>query len=129
MKLRYRLVFLAIFLILLFAIGFSITKNFDFVVDDFWFASGLLLLVLMSLIDQPFFSTDANVFMNGTAGISLILVESSTRGFWWNVFLAWCLWLIISSYILMWLNTYKPEFKKNARNFISKINRNSKHYS
>lgn len=123
MKLRYRLVFLAFFLSILFAIGYFTTQNFDFVVNDFWFASGLLLLVLMSLIDQPFFSTDANVFMNGTAGISLILVEPSTRDFWWKVFLGWCIWLIISSYILMWFNAYKPEFKKSFRSFVSKINR------
>jgi hypothetical protein len=123
MKLRYRLIFLVLFLFILISIGYITTKRIDFVVNDFWFASGLLLLVLMSLIDQPFFSTDANIFMNGTAGISLILVEPSTRDFWWKAFLIWCIWLIVSSYILMALNAYKPEFKKPLRDFVSKINR------
>jgi uncharacterized protein len=123
MKLRYRLIFLVLFLSTLIAIGYFTTKNFDFIVKDFWFASGLLLLVLMSLIDQPFFSTDANIFMNGTAGISLILVTSSARDFWWSVFLIWCIWLIVSSYFLMWINIYKPEFKRSERDLFSRINR------
>ncbi len=123
MKLRYRLVFLFIFLITLIWIGYAVTKNFSFITNDFWFASGLLLLILGSLIDQPFFSTDANIFMNGTAGISLILVEPSGRDFWWFCFLGWCIWLIISSFSLMVLNSYKPEFKSPVKDLISRINR------
>ncbi len=123
MRLRYRLVFLFLFLIALFFIGRIITGDFSFVVDDFWFAAGLLLLVLISLIDQPFFSTDANVFMNGTAGLSLVLVAPLARDFWWKLFLVLCIWLVISSFILMWINAYRPERQNPIRNFLSKTNR------
>jgi uncharacterized protein len=123
MRLRYRLVFLAIFLSVLISIGYFTTNNFTFIITDFWFASGLLLLVLMSLIDQPFFSTDANIFMNGTAGLSLILVEPIARDIWWNLFLTWCIYLIISSYFTMWFNVYRPESKNPFRDLVSKVNR------
>jgi hypothetical protein len=101
MRLKYRLVFLGLFLASLLAVGYWTTGGLRFFYEDFWFAAGFLLLLLVSLIDQPFFSTDANVFMNGTSGLSLILVEPSARGSWWNVFLIWCLWLVISSYVLI----------------------------
>jgi len=123
MKLRYRLIFLTLFLFALIIIGYITTNSLDFITGDFWFASGLLLLVLMSLIDQPFFSTDANIFMNGTAGLSLILVGHSTRDFWWNLFLGWCIWLIISSYILMGFRAYKPGVINPLHDFVSRINR------
>ncbi len=123
MKLRYRLAFLVIFLILLIIVGYFDTQNLQFITNDFWFASGFLLLILMSLIDQPFFSTDANVFMNGTAGLSLILIERSSRDFWWFGFLFWCLWLLITSFILMWFKANKPDSIKTFRGFIEKINR------
>ncbi|MBI9047938.1 MAG: DUF87 domain-containing protein [Anaerolineaceae bacterium] len=123
MKLRYRLIFLVLFLFLLLLIGYLITGNFSFVINDFWFASGLLLLLLISLIDQPFFSTNANIFMNGTAGMSLILVDPIDRDFWWHLFLFWCIWLIISSYIIMWFKENRPEYQKRGRELLSKINR------
>ncbi len=107
----------------LITIGFSITGGLSFIVDDFWFAAGLLLLVLMSLIDQPFFSTDANVFMNGTAGLSLILVEPIARDFWWKLFLLWCIWLILSSFVLMWIAANKPNVRSPVRFLVSRINR------
>lgn len=123
MKLRYRLIFLTLFLFALIIIGYFTTNSLEFITNDFWFASGLLLLVLMSLIDQPFFSTDANIFMNGTAGLSLILVDHSTRDFWWKLFLGWCIWLILSSYILMGLRAYKPGIINPLRDFVSRINK------
>lgn len=123
MRLRHRLIFLIIYFLVLITIGRIITESFSFIFEDFWFAAGLLLLVLISLIDQPFFSTNANVFMNGAAGVSLILVETASRDFWWIVFLFWCLWLIITSYLLMWLNVYKAEFKNPIKELIEKVNR------
>lgn len=123
MKLRNRLVFLILFLVVLFGIGRAITGNFTFVTNDFWFAAGLLLLVLISLIDQPFFSTDGNVFMNGTSAFSLILIQGSARDFWWYLFLGWCVWLMSSSFLTMAVNSLRHGQKLPLITFLSKLNR------
>ena len=74
------LIFLGLSLILLIGVGKGITGSFDFVLNQFWFTSGFLLLILLSLIDQPHFSKDSNVFINAvTAGISLLLVDEIDR--------------------------------------------------
>ena len=52
-------------LIILLCVGAFFTHSLSFIVNDFWFASGLLLLILLSLVDQPFFSKDSNIFVNG----------------------------------------------------------------
>lgn len=123
MRLRQRIIFLFIFLTSLILIGYFTTRSFAFLYQDFWFASGLLLLVLMSLVDQPFFSTDANVFMNGTAGLSLILVDAPERDFFWHIFLVWCVWLMISSYGIMGLTAFYPSKIFPVKKFVERINR------
>ena len=105
MKLRTRLIFLFLFTPTLLIIGRLISGDFNFVVNDFWFAAGLLLLILISLIDQPFFSTDGNIFLNGTSALSLILVQTTSRDFWWYLFLIWCIWLMTSSFAAMAFNS------------------------
>ena len=85
MNKRARLIFLGLSLILLIGVGKLVTTNFNFLLNDFWFTSGFLLLILLSLIDQPHFSKDSNVFINAiTAGVSLLLVENENRNwiFW-----------------------------------------------
>ena len=64
MSKRYRLSLMGISLIILIAVGTYFTKSLRFIVNDFWFTSGLLLLILLSLVDQPFFSKDCNIFVN-----------------------------------------------------------------
>ena len=123
MKLRTRLIFLVLFTVTLLTIGYLIAGSFNFVVDDFWFAAGLLLLVLISLIDQPFFSTDGNIFMNGTSAFSLILIQNEKRDFWWYLFLVWCLWLMITSFITMAVTTQTQAKNNPVISLISKINR------
>ena len=123
MKLRTRLIFLVIFTPTLLIVGRSITGDFDFVVKDFWFAAGLLMLVLISLIDQPFFSTDGNIFLNGTSALSLILVQGDARDFWWYLFLIWCIWLMVSSFVVMALNSRKQGKTNSTIPLVSKINR------
>ena len=123
MRLRLRkTVALIVFLFFLVCIGYFVTGDFKFLFTDFWFVAGLLLLLLISLIDQPFFSTDANIFMNGTSGLSLILVELSKRDFWWWIFLVWCCWLLITSYILLWLMANRPNLEHPLRILTSKLN-------
>ncbi len=123
MKLRTRLIFLVLFTPTLLIVGRLITGKFDFVVKDFWFAAGLLLLVLISLIDQPFFSTDGNIFLNGTSALSLILVQGDARDFWWYLFLIWCIWLMVSSFVVMVLNSRKHGKANSTTSFVTKINR------
>ena len=73
-----RLIFLGLSLILLIGVGRYVTGNFGFVLNHFWFTSGFLLLILLSLIDQPHFSKDSNIFVNAvTAGVSLLLVDEA----------------------------------------------------
>lgn len=124
MRIGYRLILLLMALALLLGVGYYSTGGFDFIIQDVWFASGLLILILSALIDQPFFSTDANVFMTGAAGLTLVLVENDSRGLIWNVLLALCCWLIFSSYLTMALRTYAPLKWVGIRETISKINRN-----
>ncbi len=76
---KYRLTLIVLSLVLLVVIGRVIIGDFSFLLDHFWFTSGLLLLVLLSLIDQPHFSKDSNIFVNGvTACLSLLLYFSYT---------------------------------------------------
>lgn len=81
MSKRYRLVLMALSFGILLVIGHFINnKNLHFVVNDFWFSFGLLLLIMLSLVDQPFFSKDSSIFVNAvTAALSLLLVPANER--------------------------------------------------
>lgn len=110
--------------VLLTSVGFYAEKNFSFIINQFWFASGLLLLVLLSLIDQPHFSKDANIFVNGiTAALSLLLLGSEQHDVLFWVFLYYTAYLIISSYILMWKRNNPLHIEGNAVQFFSRLNR------
>ena len=114
MSKKYRLTLLAISLALLVLIGFIINRNFLFLISDFWFTSGLLLLILLSLIDQPFFSKDTNIFVNAvTAFISLQLIIKEERRFLYWLIFAYVMYLMVTSYLLMWVrnNPLKNEGK------------------
>src|SRR4051794_9599979 len=74
--------------------------------DQFWFTAGLLLLILLALVDQPFFSKDANIFVNGaTAWVSLLIVKPADRDWPWWLFFGWSTYLIVASYCLMWFRS------------------------
>lgn len=110
--------------VLLTGVGFYAEKNFSFILNQFWFASGLLLLVLLSLIDQPHFSKDANIFVNGiTAALSLLLLGSEQHDVLFWVFLCYTAYLIISSYILMWKRNNPLHIEGKAVQFFSRLNR------
>lgn len=124
MEKRTRLFYLGLFLILLVSIGYFISGSFKFLLSDFWFTSGFLLLILLSLIDQPHFSKESNVFVNAvTAGISLLLVQSEFRNWIFWLFLGISLYLAISSYILMWIRSKSLQNENKFIRFISRINR------
>jgi uncharacterized protein len=124
MNKRARLIFLGLSLILLIGVGKLVTTNFNFLLNDFWFTSGFLLLILLSLIDQPHFSKDSNVFINAiTAGVSLLLVENENRNWIFWFFLSIILYLAISSYILMWRRNKSLSNETRFVQFFSRINR------
>lgn len=125
MQRKTRLIFLSIFLGLLIVVGRTVIGNWGFILgQQFWFASGLFLLILLSLVDQPHFSKDANIFVNATTGLaSLLLVGLEQRDVFWWAFLFLCLYLIVSSYALMWIREkILAEEGKNIQ-LLSRINR------
>lgn len=124
MSKRTRLVFLFLSLVLLVVVGFLTTGSLTFFLEDFWFTAGLFMLILLSVIDQPFFSTDANIFANGVTGwVSLLMVRPPDRdGVWW-LFLTWSGYLVVSSYILMWIRSRKLGREPRAVQLVSRVNR------
>ena len=124
MNRRTRLIFLALSLLLLVGVGRYVSGNFEFLLKEFWFTSGFLLLILLSLIDQPHFSKDSSIFINAvTAGISLLLVNEENRNWIFWLFLGVTFYLAISSYIILWLRN-KPLNQENKwLQFFSRINR------
>lgn len=124
MSKRYRLILIALSLIVLLAVGFYFNGNFYFAINDFWFSSGLLLLILLSLVDQPFFSKDSNIFVNAvTAALSLLLVPTNERTTLFWAFLTIVVYLILSSYILMWLRSRELSQENVLVQILARMNR------
>jgi hypothetical protein len=124
MKQSYRLTMMFISLAIILAVGRCATGNFHFATSQFWFIAGALLLILLSLVDQPHFSKDANVFINGaTALVSLFIVAENQRSSLWWVFCAWALYLIITSFILMLLRSRELFLETKAVQLFSRLNR------
>lgn len=124
MSKRYRLILMILSFLALLAVGWSINKDFSFALNDFWFTSGLLLLVLLSLIDQPHFSKDSNIFVNGiTAALSLLLISKESRDLTFWMFFTFVFYLVISSYLLMWLRKDILNKENIAVQLISRLNR------
>lgn len=124
MKMSYRLTMMFVSLGIIFLVGWFSMGNLAFATGQFWFISGALLLVMLSLVDQPHFSKDANVFVNGaTALISLFSVPESQRsGIWW-IFCCWALYLIVASFALMALRSRELFLETSIVRLFSKINR------
>lgn len=124
MSIRARLTFLIVSFVALVTVGRAVTGDFTFLLSQFWFTAGFFLLLLLSLIDQPHFSKDANIFVNATtAWISLLLVQPSGRDAMWWTFFGWAAYLILSSYVLMWFRTRKLQAEPEAVQIVSRINR------
>lgn len=124
MKLSYRLTMLLVSLGIIIAVGWFSTRSLEFATGHFWFIAGALLLVMLSLVDQPHFSKDANVFVNGaTALVSLFAVAKWQRtGLWW-VFCSWALYLVIASFALMALRSRELFLESKSMQFFSRLNR------
>ena len=124
MSKAYRLTLIAFSLIILIGVGYFLTGSLNFVLNDFWFTSGLLLLILLSLIDQPHFSKDSNIFINAvTAGVSLLLVKMTDRDFIFWLFFSVTLYLLLCSYVLLWVRQKQLAEESKAVKFFSRFNR------
>ncbi|MCD6160898.1 MAG: ATP-binding protein [candidate division Zixibacteria bacterium] len=124
MSKTYRLTLLSFSFLTLMVVGYSLTGSLNFVMSDFWFTSGLLLLILLSLIDQPHFSKDSNVFINSVmAGVSLLLVKDINRDFIFWVFFTVTLYLLLVSYILLWVRQKQLAEETKSIKFFSRLNR------
>ena len=124
MSKRYRLSVLGISLALLIIVGWIINHSLRFIIEDFWFTSGLLLLILLSLVDQPFFSKDSNIFVNSvTALLSLLLIPAKDRTATFWIFLVVTVYLIVCSYLLMWMRTKELYLENKAVQFFARLNR------
>jgi hypothetical protein len=121
---KYRFILFLLSISLLFAIGLFIENNPFILVSNFWFSSGLLLLILLSLIDQPHFSKDADIFVNSiTASISLLLVKKQDYDWLFWLFFGIVIYLVVSSYILMWLRNNPLNEENKIIQFVSRLNR------
>jgi len=124
MNKKSRYVYLSLSLVIFTLIGFFYEKTFLKLIESFWFSSGILLLLTLSLIDQPFFSKDSNIFLNSiTAEMSLFFLppENMDATYWIVVGLA--SYLIISSYALMMIRKNPLSEENKLVQFLSKINR------
>jgi hypothetical protein len=124
MNKKARIILMTLSIITLVLIGWNIEGNFSFITNQFWFAAGAVFLVILSLVDQPHFSKDSNVFVNGTtAFVSLLLITTENRDFVFWTFFAISLYLIISSYYLMWNRKEPLRDEKDIIKLVSRLNR------
>lgn len=123
MSQTYRLILMVISLAALVLIGYLTNGTLVFL-NDFWFAAGLLMLILLSLVDQPHFSKDSNVFVNSvTAFMSLLLINSSERDCVFWLFFGIVIYLLVSSYSLMLLRRNQLSHENRLIQFVSRFNR------
>lgn len=124
MNKRYRFVLFGLEIIALIVVTQLCTGNILVALSDLWFSSGLLMLILLSLIDQPFFSKDTNIFVNGVTGfLALLLIEQSKRDWIFWTFFGIVIYLLVSSYILMWVRRNELNEEKKSVQLFSRINR------
>lgn len=124
MSKKYRFILFLLSFIILITIGINIKGNLIFLLQEFWFSSGLLLLILLSLIDQPHFSKDSNIIVNAiTASISLLLVPQANRDFIFCLFVGFVLYLLLTSYCLVWIRNNPLNEEKTIVQFLSRVNR------
>lgn len=124
MSRKYRIILLTLSCMVLIGVGYVLEGKFDNLLKSFWFTSGFLLLILLSLVDQPFFSKDSNIFVNAiTAGLSLLVIPIEKRDFIFYSFLSIVLYLCLSSYSLMIIRKNILKDENKAVQFFSRLNR------
>lgn len=121
---KYRFILFLLSIASLVVISYLIEDNLTILISNFWFSSGLLLLILLSLIDQPHFSKDANIFVNSvTAAISLLVVKQKDYDWIFCLFVIGVAYLLLSSYVLMWIRNNPLNEEKKIIQFLARFNR------
>lgn len=124
MSKRYRVILLSCSFVLLQVVGFIIEGSMINLLNSFWYTSGLVLLILMSLVDQPFFSKDSNIFVNAiTALMALLLVPDDNKDGIYVFFIIYTIYLLISSYLLMIIRNKSLKTEGKLIQFTSRFNR------
>ena len=124
MSRKYRIILLSCTFILLQVVGIILESSFLNLLGSFWYTSGFVLLVLLSLVDQPFFSKDSNIFVNAiTAMISLLLVPTENQDFIYYFFIGYVLYLATTSYALMIIRNKSLREEGKIIQFLSRLNR------
>lgn len=124
MSRRYRIILLSCTFVLLQIVGILIERSFINLFNSFWYTSGFVLLILLSLVDQPFFSKDSNIFMNAiTALMALLLVDEKNRDYIFYFFVIYTVYLLLSSYCLMVIRSKSLKEEGKAIQFLSRLNR------
>lgn len=124
MNKKARLIYLSFSLLLLLVIGRIITGSFLFAITHFWFTSGLFLLLFLSLIDQPHYSKDSNIFINSITGwMSLMLIPFNERDWIWWSFFGITTYLIVSSYLLIWIRKKDLDHESKIIVLLTRLNR------
>lgn len=124
MSRRFKLIFYSISISVLIIVSRIILGSFDFLFRDFWFISGLFLVLLVSLVDQPHFSTDSNVFTNASVGLmSLVAFPEGKRDWVWWLFAAWVVYLLGSSLFVIWKRSRQLREETLAIQTIARFNR------
>ncbi|HAM79230.1 ATP-binding protein [Ornithinibacillus bavariensis] len=119
----YRLTLSVLSIIVLLILGIYIEGGINNLLIQFWFSSGMLLIVLLSLVDQPFFSKDSNVFVNSiTALLPLLLLTSEVKEGLFYIILNLVLYLAMSSFILMFIRKNKFVSQNKYVLFFSNLN-------
>lgn len=121
---KTRLIVFAVFAACLVGAGRAATGGLEFIINDFWFSAAMLMLLLGALIEQPFLSKDADVLVNGLGGgVSLLMVAAPQRSMLWVLFLCWCVYLVASSYALLWLRSRPLRLEDPFVQLVSRLNR------
>lgn len=124
MRKNVRLCLFFIEIVALFIITYSCTGQLYNFISYPWFSSGILLIILLSLIDQPFFSKDSNIFVNAvTAFIALVVIPESNRDCVYWILFGTVNYLLLSSYLLMWIRKNPLNEEKKIIRFFSRLNR------
>ena len=125
MSKKYRLILSITAFVILFLCGLFIDKNIQNILGDFCIVSGLLMLILLSLVDQPFFSKDSNIFVNAiTAFLALLTVKQDQRNDIYYLLWSLALYLIIASLVVMWKRNKALGDETKIIQLLSRINRN-----
>ncbi len=124
MSKKYRFIYFILSITILIVLSLCIEHNISILLSNFWFSSGLLLLILLSLIDQPHYSKDSNIFINTiTAAMSLLLVKKQDYDWVFWLFVVGVIYLVISSYVLMWMRNKPLNEENQIVQYISRVNR------